>query len=270
MRVDILTLFPGMFTGPMGESMVWKAREIGALDLRLHDIRAWGIGPRRVVDDTPYGGGGGMVMRSDVLVSAIEGVAADAAPAAPPPPVIFMSPHGRVFSHAIALELAALPRFVLVCGHYEGIDERVRRLAITDEISIGDYVLTGGELAAMVVVDAVIRHLPGVLGAEGGADRDSHAHGVLEGPQYTRPPEFRGLAVPAPLLGGDHSRIARWRRREGLRETWRRRPDLLMRPTLRLTDEERGWLAEFADEDARDSARAADTTTRTTTDTAPR
>jgi tRNA (guanine37-N1)-methyltransferase len=249
MQIDILTLFPDMFQGPMTESMLWKARDRGLLDLRLHNMRDYSLSRHRTVDDTPYGGGGGMVLKPDVVARAIETLIADA----PSTPVILMTPRGRLFSHQIAVSLAAQPRIVLLCGHYEGIDERVSQLLVTDEISIGDYVLTGGELAAMVVVDAVIRHIPGVLGAEGGAERESHADGILEGPHYTRPAEFRGLAVPDVLTGGDHGAIVRWRRREGLRQTWLRRPELLLKAAL--TDEERGWLADFANETARSRRR---------------
>lgn len=249
MRIDILTLFPGMFDGPMTESMLWKARDRGLLDLRLHDIRDHATNKHRSVDDTPYGGGGGMVMKPDVVVRAVEVVLNGAVNV----PVILMTPQGRLFSHRIAVELAQRERIVLLCGHYEGIDDRVRELVVTDEISIGDYVLTGGELAAMVIVDAVVRHIPGVLGAEGAAERDSHADGILEGPQYTRPPVFRGLSVPQVLLEGNHAEVARWRRIEGLRRTWRHRPDLLLKAAL--SEEERYLLASFADEDAKRRAR---------------
>jgi tRNA (guanine37-N1)-methyltransferase len=245
MRIDILTLFPGMFEGPMTESMLWKARDRGLLDLRLTDMRDFSADKHRTVDDMPYGGGGGMVLRPDVVVAAVE-ASLEGAP--PGTPVIFMSPQGRTFSHEIAVELAGLPRLVLLCGHYEGVDERALQLAVTDEISLGDYVLTGGELAAMVIVDAVARHIPGVLGAEGAADRDSHADGLLEGPQYTRPLEYRGLKAPQVLLDGDHAQVARWRRRQALRRTWERRPDLLLR--AELSEDDRYLLAEFADEDA--------------------
>jgi tRNA (guanine37-N1)-methyltransferase len=240
MRVDVLTLFPGMFNGPMTESMMWKARDRGLLDLHIHDIRDYTLDKHRKVDDTPYGGGGGMIMRVDVVVRAVEALAQ------PGTPVILMSPQGRVFSHDVAKELAGHEHIVLLCGHYEGIDDRVRQLVVTDEISIGDYVLTGGELAAMVVIDATVRHIPGVLGAEGGADTESHADGVLEGPHYTRPVEFRGLVVPQVLQEGDHTRIAQWRRREGLRRTWYNRPDLLFKANL--TEDEKYLLASFADE----------------------
>ena len=244
MRIDVLTLFPGMFDGPMNESMMWKARDRGLLDLRLRDIRDYSTDRHNTVDDTPYGGGGGMVMKPDVVVRAVEDVRGEDSAA----PVILMSPQGRVFSHAIAAELARHERLIVLCGHYEGVDERVRELVITDEISIGDYVLTGGELAAMVVIDAVMRHIPGVLGAEGAEQRDSHADGLLEGPHYTRPPVFRGLTVPQVLLDGDHQQVARWRREWALRRTWRNRPDLLLKAAL--TDEERYFLALLAEEDS--------------------
>lgn len=245
MRIDVLTLFPGMFTGPMTESLLWKARDRGLLDLRLHDVREHSTSKHRSVDDTPYGGGGGMVLKPEIVVAAVENVLRDAPPGTP---VLLMTPQGRLFSHEIAVSLAQVEHLVLLCGHYEGIDERVTELVVTDEISIGDYVLTGGELAAMVIVDAVVRHIPGVLGAEDAAERDSHADGVLEAPHYTRPPVFRGLSVPAVLQEGNHEAIIRWRREEGLRRTWRRRPDLLVK--AKLTEDEKYLLSRFADEDA--------------------
>lgn len=241
MRIDVLTLFPGMFSGPMTESMMWKARDRALLDLHLHDIRDYTQDRHRTADDTPYGGGGGMLLRADVVVRAVE------AHAQPGVPVILMSPQGRLLSHAVAQELAAYERLVILCGHYEGIDERVHQLVVTDEISIGDYVLTSGELAAMVVIDALMRHVPGVLGAEGAAEADSHANGLLEGPHYTRPALYRGLGVPDVLQQGDHAQIMRWRRREGLYRTWLRRPDLLR--TAQLGEEERYWLGEFVARD---------------------
>ncbi|MEQ8677710.1 MAG: tRNA (guanosine(37)-N1)-methyltransferase TrmD [Aggregatilineales bacterium] len=243
MQIDILTLFRGMFAGPMNESMMWKAQDRGLLQLRIHDIRDYATNKHRSVDDTPYGGGGGMVLRADVVVPAIEAVINQS----PDVPVILMSPQGRVFSHQVAVELASLERFVLVCGHYEGFDERIRELVITDEISIGDYVLTGGELAAMVIVDAVVRHIPGVLGSEGAEERDSHADGLLEGPHYTRPVEYRDLSVPQVLQNGNHGEIARWRREQSLRRTWQNRPELLL--NIELSEEERYLLAKFAAED---------------------
>ncbi|GAB4325415.1 MAG: tRNA (guanosine(37)-N1)-methyltransferase TrmD [Phototrophicales bacterium] len=224
--------------------MMWKARDRGLLDFHTHDIRDYTKDKHRKVDDTPYGGGGGMVLRVDVVVDAVENVLRMGQS---PAPVILMSPQGRVFNHHVAVELAAHERLILVCGHYEGFDERVRELVVTDEISIGDYVLTGGELAAMVVIDAVMRHIPGVLGAEGGQDRDSHADGLLEGPHYTRPAVYRGLAVPDILQTGNHQAIAQWRREQSLRRTWQRRPDLLLKANL--TEDEKYLLAQFARED---------------------
>lgn len=246
LRIDIFTLFPSMFEGPMTESMLWKARDRGLLDLRLHQIRDWATTRHRIVDDMPYGGGGGMVLKPDILVPAVESVMGDA-PAGTP--VLLMSPQGQLFTHQMATWLATQERVAMLCGHYEGIDDRVRELVVTHEVSIGDYVLTGGELPAMVIVDAVIRHLPGVLGAEGGAERESHADGVLEAPQYTRPPEYRGLRVPQVLLDGNHGEIERWRREEGLRRTWQQRPDLLK--TAPLSEDDKYLLARFAGEDAR-------------------
>jgi tRNA (guanine37-N1)-methyltransferase len=246
MRIDVLTLFPQMFDGPMTESMLWKARDRGLLDLRLVQIRDFTTDRHRTVDDTPYGGGGGMIMKPEPVAAALEHALQGAPPGTP---AILMTPQGRVFSHTIARELAGHERLVILCGRYEGIDDRVRQLYITDEISIGDYVLTGGELPAMVIIDAVVRHIPGVLGAEGAAERDSHADGVLEGAQYTRPPVFRGLSVPKVLQDGHHGEVARWRREDGLRATWRNRPDLLMRAPL--SENDRYLLAKFAEEDAR-------------------
>ena len=244
MIIDILTLFPAMFDGPLTESILKRAQERGLLTVRRHDIRAYAPDKHHTTDDTPYGGGGGMVMMAGPLVAAVEDVRGRDASA----PVILLTPQGRVFTQRVAAELAAHDRLILVCGRYEGVDERVRQTVITDEISIGDYVLTGGELAAMVIVDAVARLIPGVLGARWGAEEDSHAMGLLEYPHYTRPPVFRGIAVPEVLLGGDHGAIARWRRREAIRRTWQRRPDLLL--AAALDDDERWFLAELAEADA--------------------
>ncbi len=241
MRIDVLTLFPEMFQGPMTHSMMYKAQNIGALDLYFHDIRDYSENKHRRIDDTPYGGGGGMIMQAGPIVRAVEDVRGEASTR-----VLLMTPQGRLFGHDLALELAAEERLVFVCGHYEGVDERVRQTVITDEVSIGDYVLTGGELAAMVIIDALTRFLPGVLGAEGAAHRDSHADGLLEGPHYTRPQAFRGLTVPDVLQSGDHGAIDRWRRAQSIRRTWYNRPDLLRH--AELTDDERYLLGEFARE----------------------
>lgn len=243
MRIDVLTLFPEIFDAPMNSSMMWKAREHGFLDFQTHNIRDWSEDKHRSVDDTPYGGGGGMLMRVDVLVRAVEAVRG-----AEDVPVIYLSPIGKVFNHAKAIELSKLPRMILLCGHYEGIDERVRDLVITEEISIGDYVLTGGELAAMVVADAVVRQIPGVLGAETGAVIESHADGLLEGPHYTRPAEFRGLPVPDVLKSGNHGAVDTWRRQQALRRTWFLRPELLK--TAPLSEDDAYFLAELAKETA--------------------
>jgi tRNA (guanine37-N1)-methyltransferase len=244
MQIDILTLFPAMFDGPLTESILKRAQEKELLTLRLHDIREYATGKHRTVDGTPYGGGGGMVMMPGPLVAAIQNVRGMDAET----PVILLTPQGRVFTQKVAQELAGNPRLILVCGRYEGVDERVRQSAVTDEISIGDYVITGGELAAMIVVDAVARLIPGVLGAPWGAEEDSHAMGLLEYPHYTRPPEFRGMPVPEVLLSGDHAAIEAWRRREAIRRTWQRRPDLLL--NVELSEAEQWFLADLAESSA--------------------
>ncbi len=252
MRWDILTLFPGMFAGPFGESIIRRAVERGLVEIALHDIRDQATDRHRTVDDTPYGGGAGMVLRAPPVVAAVEAALGDDRGRVP---VLLLSPAGRVFTQRVAEELARLPRVALLCGHYEGLDERARELVVTDELSIGDFVLTGGELAAMVVVDAVTRLLPGVIDAASLAD-ESHAGGLLEGPHYTRPAEFRGRGVPPILLSGHHANIARWRRREALRRTRARRPDLLA--AAPLTDQDRRWLAELAAEDAAHGTQSAE------------
>ena len=245
MEIDVVTLFPAMFQGPLTESMIKRAIDAGFLTVRVHNIRDSTLDKHHVTDDYPYGGGSGMVMKPEPLFAAVEAVLA--LPSADPhPPVILMTPQGRVFTQQVALELAQQARLVLVCGHYEGVDERVREHLVTDEISIGDFVLTGGELPAMVVVDAVARLAPGVL-APGSLGEESHSAGLLEYPQYTRPPEFRGWTVPEALLSGNHAFIARWRRREALRRTWLRRRDLLAK--LDLTAQEKQFLDELAQED---------------------
>ena len=235
MRIDILTLFPGMFTGPFSESIVRRAVEEGRVQIFLHNIRDWATDRHRTVDDTPYGGGAGMVLKPEVLGRAIRAVRALAEPA----PVILLTPQGRPFHQRLAAELAGRPRLILLCGHYEGVDERVRLLHVDEEVSIGDYVLTGGELPAMVLVDAVVRLLPGVLDQESLA-AESHHQGLLEYPHYTRPATYGGLTVPPILLSGHHAEIACWRRREALRRTFLRRPDLLA--VAPLTAEDRAFL----------------------------
>ncbi|MFL5624819.1 MAG: tRNA (guanosine(37)-N1)-methyltransferase TrmD [Ktedonobacteraceae bacterium] len=218
MHFDIFTLFPGMFQGPFSESILKRAQERGLLSIALHNIRDATTDKHHVVDDYPYGGGAGMVMKPEPIFAAIEAVHQGG-------PIILLTPQGRLFNQKIAQELAQEPRITLLSGHYEGVDERVRQHLVSDEISIGDYVLTGGELAAMVIVDAVSRLLPGVLTDES-TQEESHTSGLLEYPQYTRPPEFRGWRIPDVLLSGHHAEIARWRRKQSLHLTRQRRPDL--------------------------------------------
>jgi len=224
MHFDIFTLFPGMFEGPFTESILKRAQERGLLSIALHNIRDATTDKHHVVDDYPYGGGAGMVMKPEPIFAAVEAVYQGG-------PIILLTPQGRLFNQQIARELAQEQRITLLCGHYEGIDERVRQHLVTDELSIGDYVLTGGELAAMVVVDAVSRLIPGVLTNES-TEEESHSTNLLEYPQYTRPPEFRGWKVPDVLLSGNHAQIARWRRKESLRRTRERRPDLFAKLDL--------------------------------------
>jgi tRNA (guanine37-N1)-methyltransferase len=227
-----------MFAGPLDESIVKRAREARQVDLRIHDLRAHTTDRHRTTDDAPYGGGAGMVMRPEPLFAAVEAISAEVAE---PPDVILMSPQGRVFTQAVAQELSQRRHLVLLCGRYEGFDERVRQHLATDAISIGDYVLTGGELPAMVVIDAVVRLLPGVLGSAESLAEESHSAGLLEYPHYTRPPELRGWTVPEVLLSGNHAAIARWRREQSLVRTLRSRPDLLAR--AELTSSDRRFLA---------------------------
>lgn len=240
MRFDIFTLFPGMFSGVFDDSILSRARESGRVEMFLHDIRAFALDKHHVTDETAYGGGGGMVMKPEPIFQAVETVLGE--DPAQRPPLVLLTPQGRVFDTAIARELAQQPRLALLCGRYEGIDERVRTL-VNDEISIGDYVLTGGEIPAMVIVDAVSRFLPGVVGDPSAPHQDSHATGLLEYPHYTRPPEFRAMRVPDILISGHHAHIERWRRQESLKRTLERRPDLLSRASL--TEEDIKFLAEL-------------------------
>jgi tRNA (guanine37-N1)-methyltransferase len=225
MHVDIFTLFPTMFQGPFSTSILKRAQEQGLLQIALHDIRASTTDKHHIVDDYPYGGGAGMVMKPEPIFAAVEAVYQGG-------PIILMSPQGRPFTQRIAGELAGEPRLSMICGHYEGVDERVRTHLVTDELSLGDYVLTGGELAAMVIIDATSRLLPGVLGGEESTREESHSDNLLEYPHYTRPPDFRGWQIPDILLSGHHANIARWRRKESLRRTRARRPDLFARLDL--------------------------------------
>ncbi len=248
MRFDLFTLFPEVFEPYLQSSILQRARQRGLLEVNLYNIRDWTSDRHHVTDDEPYGGGGGMVMKPEPIFAAVEGILGSP----PACPVVLLTPQGRPFNQAVAQELAQQPRLALLCGRYEGVDERVRLHLVSDEISIGDYVLTGGELPALVVVDAVTRFLPGVLGDPGGAWDDSHAMGLLEYPHYTRPPEFRGWRVPDTLLSGDHARIARWRREQALLRTKQRRPDLLARAELSAAD--RKFLAQL---EAQDEGRGA-------------
>jgi tRNA (guanine37-N1)-methyltransferase len=224
-RIDVLTLFPKMFESPFAESIVARARAAGQIELAVHDIREWATDRHHVVDDAPYGGGAGMVLKPEPLSRAIRATKGERGH------VVLMSAQGTLFDQAAARRLAALPHLVLVCGHYEGIDERVIEGDVDEELSIGDFVLTGGELAAMVVIDAVTRLVPDVIEAES-LTHESHTEGLLEGPHYTRPVEHEGRRVPAVLLSGDHAAIARWRRAEAVRRTVERRPDLIDRAGL--------------------------------------
>jgi tRNA (guanine37-N1)-methyltransferase len=232
MHFDVFTLFPEAFTPYLETSILQRARQRGLLQVALHNIRDWTSDKHHVTDDEPYGGGGGMVMKPEPIFTAVEGVLG----APPACPVILLTPQGRPFSQSIAFELAEQPRLALLCGRYEGVDERVRQHLVSDEISIGDYVLTGGELPALVLIDAVTRLIPGVLGDPDGALDDSHASGLLEYPHYTRPPEYRGWKVPEVLVSGDHARLARWRRQQALLRTRQRRPDLLQKADLSASD----------------------------------
>jgi tRNA (guanine37-N1)-methyltransferase len=260
---DVFTLFPELFEPYLMSSILARAIGSELVRVQLHNIRNWAADRHHVTDDMPYGGGGGMVMKVEPIFAAVE----DMLGSPPACPVILLTPQGRTFTQAIAQELALPamerlapktpsktledlgkppPRLALLCGRYEGVDERIRKYLVTDEISIGDYVITGGELAALVVIDAVTRLLPGTLGDPGGAFDDSHATGLLEYPHYTRPPEYRGWRVPEVLLSGNHQQIERWRRQQSLLRTWQRRPDMLERAPL--SEDDRRFLAGLAEE----------------------
>jgi len=243
LRFEVFTLFPEVFLPYLEASILQRARENQLVDICLHNIRDWATDRHHVCDDMPYGGGGGMVMKPEPIFSAVETILGTP----PACPVILLSPQGRVFTQALAQELAQQSHLALLCGRYEGVDERVLEHLVTDEISIGDYVLSGGELPALVLIDAITRLIPGALGDPDGAWDDSHATGLLEYPHYTRPPEFRGWRVPEVLLSGDHARIARWRREQALLRTFLRRPDLLH--TADLSDRDRDFLNSLLPED---------------------
>ena len=238
MQIHIFTLFPQMFVGPFGESIIARAVARGLLSIQLHNFREHAHDRHHTVDDAQYGGGPGMVLKPEPLFEAVE----SAVGAPPSCPVVLLTPQGKLFSQAHAKRFSAQPAIALICGHYGGVDERIREHLATEELSIGDYVLSGGELAAMVVVDAVARLVPGVLGDEESAGEDSYATGILQHPLYTRPAQFRDWPVPDVLLSGDHQAVAKWRRQQALLRTQQRRPDLL--DNTPLTDEERRWLEE--------------------------
>jgi len=235
MRIDIVTLFPQMFDGLLSCSIIGRARERALVDIGLHDIRAYTHDKHHIVDDYPYGGGAGMVLKPEPIFEAVEAVKSELGLSSVP--IILLSPQGRLFNQDIARELAGYKHLIFICGHYEGVDERVAEHLATDEISIGDYLLSGGEIAAMAVMDSVVRLLPGVLGSEISLAEESHIGGFLEYPQYTRPPVYRSWETPSVLLSGDHSKVARWRRQQSLLRTAKRRPDLMEKAVLSPEDE---------------------------------
>jgi len=239
MRFDVFTLFPEVFEPYLQTSILQRSRRSGLLDVHLHNIRDWTTDRHHVTDDEPYGGGGGMVMKPEPIFAAVEGILG----APPVCPVILLTPQGRLLNQEVARQLSGEPRLGLICGRYEGVDERVRQHLADDEISIGDYVLTGGEIPALVLIDTIARLIPGAIGDPDGAQDDSHASGLLEYPHYTRPPEFRGWRVPEVLVSGDHARIARWRRQQALLRTRQRRPDLFAK--AELSDQDRKFLADL-------------------------
>src|SRR5512143_2344636 len=238
MQFEVFTLLPEVFPSYLDTSILNRARQRGLLEVRLHNIREYTHDKHHTTDDTPYGGGGGMVMKPEPVFEAIESVLGPVSVETPPVavPVILLTPQGRVFSQRVAEELSRYERIALLCGRYEGVDERIREHLVTDEISIGDYVLTGGELPALMIIDAVSRLIPGVLGDPTGAEDDSHSMGLLEYPHYTRPPEFRGWQVPEVLLSGDHGKIEKWRREQALTRTFIKRPDILEKAELSKED----------------------------------
>lgn len=234
MRIDVFTLFPEVFQPYLETSILHRAIQRQLVQINLHNVRDWTTDRHHVTDDVPYGGGGGMVMKPEPIFAAVEGVLGEVYDS----PVVLLTPQGRLLDQSLAYEFSQQPRLALLSGRYEGVDERVRQYLVTDEISIGDYVLSGGELPAMVLIDAIVRLIPGVLGDPEGAQDDSHASGLLEYPHYTRPADFRGWGVPEVLSSGDHAKVARWRREQALLRTYHRRPDLLAKAALSEEDRE--------------------------------
>ena len=236
MQFEVFTLLPEVFPSYLESSILLRARQRGLLEVRLHNIREYTHDKHHTTDDTPYGGGGGMVMKPEPVFEAVETILG-LDPAQPPLiPVILLTPQGRVFTQRVAEELSRHERIALLCGRYEGVDERIREHLVTDEISVGDYVLTGGELPALIMIDAIARLLPGVLGDPTGAEDDSHSMGLLEYPHYTKPAEFRGWKVPDVLLSGDHGKIEKWRREQALIRTFKKRPDMIEKAELSKED----------------------------------
>jgi len=239
MQFDIFTLFPEIFPSYFDSSILKRARQRGLLHVDVHNIRDWAVDRHHVTDDLPYGGGGGMIMKVEPVFSAVESILGTS----PSCPVVMLTPQGRVFTQKVAEELVQYSHLALICGRYEGVDERIREHLVTDEISIGDFVLTGGELPALMLVDALTRLLPGVLGDEESAQQDSFMAGLLDHPHYTRPEQLSHQMVPEVLLGGDHEAIRKWRLKQSLGRTWLRRPDLLIMETL--SDEQKALLEQF-------------------------
>ena len=245
MRFDIITIFPGIFRGPLDETILRRAVDAGLVEIHVHDLREWATDRHRTVDDYPFGGGPGMLLKPEPLFAAVEAIQPLAEPAGT---VVLLTPQGRRLDRGLVGELTALPRLVLLCGRYEGVDERVREHLVDIELSVADVVLSGGEIPALLLLDALVRQVPGVLGGEGSLDEESFEGGLLEYPQYTRPAEFREWGVPDVLLSGHHANVESWRRRQRLVRTQARRPDLLT--SAELTNDERAWLASLdADED---------------------
>ncbi|AJI20205.1 tRNA (guanosine(37)-N1)-methyltransferase TrmD [Priestia megaterium] len=242
MKIDVLSLFPSMFDGVFGESILKKAQEKNAVELNVVNFREYSTNKHQNVDDYPYGGGAGMVLTPQPIFDAVEKLTRTAEK----PRVVLLCPQGERYTQAKAEELAAEEHLIFICGHYEGYDERIREQLVTDEISIGDYVLTGGELGAMVVIDSVVRLLPDVLGNNHSAVQDSHSTGLLEHPHYTRPADFRGLTVPEVLMSGNHKKIEQWRQKESLKRTLLRRPDMLEK--MELTEEQKKLVAQLKEE----------------------
>lgn len=236
MIFDVLTIFPGIFTSPLQESLLKKALDKNLIQVRVFNLRHFATDKHHTTDDYPYGGGGGMIMKPEPIILAVEKIKAEDHQAK----TVLLTPQGELFNHHMAREMSSHHHWILICGRYEGLDERVRLSVVDREISIGDYILTGGEIPALVIIEAVSRFIPGFLGSARSAEEDSFAHGLLEYPQYTRPPVFRGMAVPEVLLSGNHAEIEAWRRRESLRRTFLRRPDLLEK--AQLTEEDKKFL----------------------------